>query len=289
MVGHENKFWREWLIHNLPGDNYWKGGDNSDGVIVTTASNYILTGWHDFFLPQTINDYLKMQSEGKNPYLTIGPWTHFEAARSGIKNSMIWLRAKMFKQNEKLRKSPVKIYIMGANEWREYPIWPPNNMQLTHGTYNLIMVFQLIYPPFLNLTVITYNPADPTPSVGGASTGKPVEDNRALESRSDVITYTSDTLKSDIELIGPVSAKLFIKSSLQYTDFFVKVCDVDSSGKSLNVCDGIQRLFPDNPSLNEDDIIKVTVIFGLQLIDSRKDIRYEYKFLVELFHVSQEI
>ena len=65
LVGHENKFWREWLIHNLLGDNYWKGGDNSDGVIVTTASNYILTGWHDFFLPKTINDYLKMQSEGK--------------------------------------------------------------------------------------------------------------------------------------------------------------------------------------------------------------------------------
>lgn len=46
-------------------------------------------------------------------------------------DAMIWLRAKMFKQNEKLRESPVKINIMGANEWREYPIWPPNKMQLT--------------------------------------------------------------------------------------------------------------------------------------------------------------
>ena len=66
-------------------------------------------------------------------------------------------------------------------------------------------------------------------------------------------------MKSNIELIGPVSAELFIKSSLQYTDFFVKVCDVDFSGKSLNVCDGIQRLFPENPSPDDDDIIKVII------------------------------
>lgn len=66
-------------------DNYWKRGDNSDGVTFTNATNYILTSWHDFFLPQTIHDYFKMQREGKNPYLTIGPWTHFDAAQSGIK------------------------------------------------------------------------------------------------------------------------------------------------------------------------------------------------------------
>jgi putative CocE/NonD family hydrolase len=161
-----------------------------------------------------------MQSEGKTPYLTIGPWTHFEAARSGIKDAMIWLRAKMFKQNEKLRENPVKIYIMGANEWREYPIWPPNNMQLTPWYLQSKNGFSTDTPTISEPDSYTYNPADPTPSVGGASTGKPVEDNRTLESRSDVITYTSDTLKSDIELIGPVSAELFIKSSLQYTDFF---------------------------------------------------------------------
>ena len=109
LVGHENKFWREWLTYYLPGDSYWKSGDNSDAVTHTKAPNHVITGWHDFFLPQTISDYLKMQSEGKNPYLTIGPWTHVEAAQSGLKDALIWLRAKMFKQDEKLRKSPVRI------------------------------------------------------------------------------------------------------------------------------------------------------------------------------------
>jgi len=260
LVGHENKFWREWLTHNLPGDNYWKRGDSSDALTLTKAPNHVLTGWHDFFLPQTIHDYLKMQSEGKNPYLTVGPWTHVEVAQSGIKDGMIWLRAKMFKQNEKLRKSPVRIYIMGAaNEWREYPVWPPNDMQLQPWYLQANNGFSTDPPTVSEPDSYIYDPADPTPSIGGSSTGKPIEDNRSLESRSDVITYTSDTLKSKLELIGPVSAELFIKSSLKYTDFFVKICDVDSSGKSLNVCDGIQRLFPDNPSPQDDDIIKVNV------------------------------
>ncbi|MFH1016188.1 MAG: CocE/NonD family hydrolase [Chloroflexota bacterium] len=95
--------------------------------------------------------------------------------------------------------------------------------------------------------------------MGGASTGRPVEDNRSLESRPDVLTYTSDMLGSNIELIGPVSAELFIKSNLEHTDFFVRICDVDLAGKSLNVCDGLQRLFPGRPYPHPDGTIKVVV------------------------------
>lgn len=71
------------------------------------------------------------------------------------------------------------------------------------------------------------------------------------------MTYTSDKLDIDTELIGTVKAELYIKSSLEYTDFFVRICDVDESGKSLNVCDGIKRLFPGRPSKQPDGTIKL--------------------------------
>lgn len=58
----------------------------------------MVTGWNDFFLPPTLNDYIIMQSEGKNPYLTIGPWTHIETATSGAKEGILWLRAQMLDQ-----------------------------------------------------------------------------------------------------------------------------------------------------------------------------------------------
>jgi putative CocE/NonD family hydrolase len=48
----------------------------------------------------------------------------------------------------------------------------------------------------------------------------------------------------DVEIMGPVSAELHVRSSLRYTDFFVRLCDVEPSGKSINICDGLARLGP---------------------------------------------
>jgi len=260
LFGHENTFWREWLTHYLPEDDYWDQYDSSDALSITTAPNHVITGWHDFFLPPALKDYNTMQNERKTPYLTIGPWTHPKAAQFGGREGIIWLKAHMLNKREGLREAPVRIFVMGAaNEWREYSNWPPTNMKVQRWYLQPKFGFSTDLPAVSEADNYTYDPADPTPSVGGASTGDPVKDNRTLESRSDVLTYTSDILNRDIELIGPVSAELFIKSSVPYTDFFVKICDVDSSGKSLNVCDGIQRLFPGRPSPQPDGIINVTV------------------------------
>ena len=67
-------------------------------------------------------------------------------------------------------------------------------------------------------------------------------DNRALELRPDVLTHTTEPLAEPIEIIGPVNAELFVGSSRPHTDFFVRLCDVDEKGKSVNITDGILRL-----------------------------------------------
>src|SRR6202035_4236847 len=69
-------------------------------------------------------------------------------------------------------------------------------------------------------------------------------DNRSLEARSDVLVYTSAMLEQDLEVIGPVTAELYVRSSLEHTDFFARLCVVEASGKSINLCDGILRLTP---------------------------------------------
>jgi putative CocE/NonD family hydrolase len=91
-----------------------------------------------------------------------------------------------------------------------------------------------------------YDPADPTPSVGGTTLGRAAgrKDQAALEARDDVLVYTSAPLARDVDAIGPVRAELFVRSSLAHTDFFVRLCDVDPPGVSHNVCDGILRLRP---------------------------------------------
>jgi hypothetical protein len=91
-----------------------------------------------------------------------------------------------------------------------------------------------------------YNPADPTPAVGGVRMAIGVKtgrvDNAALEARADVLTYTTAPLDQDVEVIGQISAEIWFRSSLRYADVFVRLCDVDARGRSYNVCDGLTSL-----------------------------------------------
>ena len=70
-------------------------------------------------------------------------------------------------------------------------------------------------------------------------------DNRALERRADVLVYSSAPLARDVEIMGPVTADLHVRSTLDHTDFFVRLCDVEPSGKSWNICDGLSHLTPE--------------------------------------------
>jgi putative CocE/NonD family hydrolase len=72
-------------------------------------------------------------------------------------------------------------------------------------------------------------------------------DNRVIEARSDVLVYTSDVLAQAVEIIGPVSATVHVRGSEPYHDVFVRLCDVEPSGRSTNICDGLVRLTTAQP------------------------------------------
>jgi putative CocE/NonD family hydrolase len=108
-----------------------------------------------------------------------------------------------------------------------------------------------------------YDPADPTPAVGGPLFGlwgkRGAVDNRELESRSDVLVYTTLPLEGDVEIIGPVRLQLYVHSSLEHADFFGRLCDVQPSGESLNVCDGLFRLAPSKGEPQADGRLRVEI------------------------------
>jgi len=85
------------------------------------------------------------------------------------------------------------------------------------------------------------------------------KDNRPLEARQDVLVYTSAALEHDLEVIGPVTADLYVRSSLEYTDFFARLCVVEESGKSLNLCDGILRLTPGSITPVPDGCLHISI------------------------------
>jgi hypothetical protein len=94
-----------------------------------------------------------------------------------------------------------------------------------------------------------YDPALPTPAVGGPflARGAGVTDNRALERRPDVVVFTSAPLRENLEIAGEVTAEISLVRDNPHADVFVRLCDVDGRGRSLNVSDGITRLTETDP------------------------------------------
>ena len=92
-----------------------------------------------------------------------------------------------------------------------------------------------------------YDPADPTPSLGGPLllARDPVVDNAPLESRADVLTYTTAPLTQAAEAIGVARVALHVRASTPHFDVFARVCDVDRDGVSRNVCDALERISPE--------------------------------------------
>jgi hypothetical protein len=139
----------------------------------------------------------------------------------------------------------------GAGEWRPAGTWPPPGAAPqrwylgVNGSLSLAApVSQL--PPAARFR---YDPADPTPSPGGAtlSVHAGSRDNRAVERRPDVLVFSSDPLGEPAEVIGEVAAELSVTRDNPYADLFVRLCDVDRRGRSRNVCDGIVRLTAADP------------------------------------------
>ncbi len=95
-----------------------------------------------------------------------------------------------------------------------------------------------------------YDPADPTPSLGGqllSRTAGP-RDNGTLEARDDVLTFTGPPLTEPMDILGPVAARLGVCTDTGHADVFTRLCDVDPQGRSVNVCDGLGRLRTTGPA-----------------------------------------
>ncbi|EPX58626.1 X-Pro dipeptidyl-peptidase-like protein [Cystobacter fuscus DSM 2262] len=262
-VGERVAFYQDWLEHDAEGDPWWNPADFSGSVSEVTAPVHLIGGWYDIFLPWQVNDYAALRQAGRTPYLTIGPWTHVAPAGMAVaaRESLVWLKAHLKGERHLLREAPVRVFVMGANTWRDFSEWPPPGARPQRWHLQAGRGLSPATPEASEPDRYRYDPADPTPTVGGALLTREAgpRDNHELESRPDILTYTSTPLDKDLEVIGPVRAELFVRSSLAHTDFFARLCDVDGSGKSINICDGLLRLVPGRPAPEPDGTLRVTL------------------------------
>jgi putative CocE/NonD family hydrolase len=250
VLGERNEIFQQTIENEIRGTRFWNERDHSKNVRYVQIPSHLIGGWYDIFLPYQLEDYRALKESGRiTPHLTIGPWSHESPGGLfvGIRESLDWFDHHLKQSSPAMRNEPVRVFLMGKNHWVSLSEWPPPKMRPVEW---FLRIGKLLTeePPEEDFSFdsFDYDPKDPTPSVGGAVIGRNAgsRDNRKVESRSDVLCYSSSAFRQDYALIGPLSVNLFVQSSLENTDFFARVCDVSPNGKSMNISDGLLRLKP---------------------------------------------
>jgi putative CocE/NonD family hydrolase len=155
------------------------------------------------------------------------------------------MRAHLMDDRAGLRDKPVRIHLGGRDTWLEFDSFPPGPP--TASVWHLQPNRRLAQgPPEADNPpdAYRYDPAKPTPNVGGAMfafAGAGPVDNAPLEKRRDVLVYTSEPIERDLVMIGNVEVALFARSRVADADFLVRLNDVDEKGVSINICDALVR------------------------------------------------
>jgi putative CocE/NonD family hydrolase len=151
----------------------------------------------------------------------------------------------------------VQYFLMGKNEWRHSDVWPLENTHYqkfylhsggqANSRYGDGSISSQI-PHEERSDRFVFDPATPVPSLGGQAcctgldTGAGAFDQSKTEMRHDVLVYTTDALKTGLDVTGPLEVVLYVSSSAKDTDFMAKLVDVYPDGRAFNVQEGALRM-----------------------------------------------
>lgn len=271
-----------WVVDTAIGhpdrDETWTALSPLDRAGSITAPALNIGGWYDLFIGETLRAYTSMKAGGGSPAaregqrLVIGPWSHgnmtgffpdrnFGMAASVQANDLTpayvaffdrWLRGRTEAIDEF---APVRIFVMGVDQWRDEPDWPLPDTRYTAyhldatGPANTARgggVLTTTEPTVDATETFLYDPRRPVPSLGGTlmklTEYDGAADQRPVHDRADVLCFTSGPLEAPVEVTGPVTLTLFVSSSAVDTDFTAKLVDVHPDGRAIILCDGIQRM-----------------------------------------------
>lgn len=265
LTGAPVVFWRDFVEHAEQPREFWAPAEHDGFDAAAMPPVCMVTGWWDLFLDRQLVDFTALQRGGATARITIGPWSHGDrGSLSTIAHEMVhWLGVHLH-GGEHDGRAPVRVYVQHADRWTDLPCWPPPEARPTEwyldaggglgpdrpaGTA----------PP----SRFVYDPADPTPTVGGPMLQPPSKqlDNRTVEARDDVCVWTGPPLESDLDLLGPVSAVVYVRTGTGIGDVFVRLCDVGPDGASMNITDAMHRLVPDREATAPDGttVVRMTL------------------------------
>jgi putative CocE/NonD family hydrolase len=268
-------YFLDWLDHPAY-DSYWKQWAIDEQYASIQVPSLTVSAWYDIFQGGSLKNYMGLKAHAGNEAARKGQ--HLIVAIGGHSGSSRTVGAVDFgpdapfdentvtldwydylflgKQNEFASGKPVKIFVMGENKWRSEDSWPLERAKETRyllhsagkantatGDGALSVASAQKEAP----DTYIYDPANPVPTVGGPlccdseHLAPGPRDQQAVESRPDVLVYSTPALDQDMEVTGPVTLNLYASSSAVDTDFTAKLVDVWPNGFEQNLTEGILR------------------------------------------------
>lgn len=278
--------WRNIMAHPTP-DSYWTSWSLAGRYHRFTMPTLQVAGWYDYYPAEALATWNSLVAEARTPdiaanhKIVIGPWGHHHGLEPtpdgqrvvdfGPASTYHYTRLyrawydRVFKgvqPADGLGDKPIRLFVMGRNEWRDEAEWPLARTRYvpyflhSKGQANTAAgdgALGLAPPRDETVDRFDYDPANPVMTRGGNHSIGPWSaaykkliwcgpcDQRPTEERRDVLVYTGDPLKQDLEVTGPVAVKLWAASSAPDTDFVARLVDVHPDGKAVNITEGIVR------------------------------------------------
>ena len=268
-------YYLDWLAHPTY-DQYWKQisiEEHFDAINVPVLS---IAAWYDIFQGGSLRNYVGIKAHGgrdaarKGQHLLVTIGGHAGSGRKigkidfgpsapeydEFEVTLKWYDYLFKGVRNEFADRPVKIFVMGINQWREEDDWPlargKSTKYFLHSTTSANSVrgdgsLSTVSPRTEPSDHYVYDPSNPVPTIGGplCCDGEHLapgpRDQRPVEARDDVLIYTTPVFTQDTEVTGPVSLELFAKSSAVDTDFTAKLVDVAPNGFAQNLTEGILR------------------------------------------------
>ena len=267
---------RDWLDHDRR-DDYWRSLAPNERYEVIEVPGLHIGGWHDIFVAGTIENAVRLREEAPTEsararqHLLIGPWSHalygdvvgeveYGPTAALPAAALTELQLAWFDEHlrgaEPAERPAARYFLMAANTWHDASAWPPATEERklylhSDGRANTLAGDGRLTPEPCRdgeaADTFVYDPADPAPTRGGATLlpGQMVSrwagshDQREVESREDVLVYTSEPLTEPLDVTGAVRATVACATSAPDTDLTAKLVDVHPAGNAMLVCDGI--------------------------------------------------
>ncbi len=267
---------RDWIAHPSY-DDYWKAICVQERYADIRIPVMQIGGWYDLYSGAMMESFRGMREQGgtaparENQKIVMGPWIHAAGTASAAGDVDFGLDSMGNLRDIELRwfdrwlkgiengideEAALRIFVMGANVWRDEHEWPLSRTAFTpyylhsRGAANSLRgdgALSTEKPDSEPCDRFTYDPLNPVPTTGGCNCCNHeivpwgAQDQRLTEAREDVLVYTSDPLEQDVEVTGPVRVKLHVSSDARDTDFTAKLVDLHPGGYAVNLCDGIRR------------------------------------------------